>query len=88
MVETLVMYIMEVTFAIVAEHHKPTRRNFKTRQVMLKGVNGLSPADLVEMIPYAKRNQCFIYILIMINCLMKLAIALPLKYSPQREVYL
>ena len=71
---------------IAYELHKPARRNFKTRYVELKGINDLYQADLVEMIPFAKLNKGFKYILTMINCFSKLAFAIPLKTKTASEI--
>lgn len=38
---------------IVEEIHKPTRNNFRMRSVIIKSLNDLFQADLVEIIPYA-----------------------------------
>lgn len=72
--------------AIAKELHKPARRNFTRRKVTLKGINDLYQADLVEMLPYAKLNKGMKYILTMINCFSKFAIAVPLKSKSGLEV--
>lgn len=71
---------------IARELHKQSRKNFPTRYVELKGVNDLYQADLVEMIPFATVNKGYKYILTMINCFSKYAIAVPLKSKTAREV--
>lgn len=78
--------IMESRRAIAKELHKPARRNFIRRRVTLKGINDLYQADLVEMLPYAKLNKGMRYILTMINCFTKFAIAVPLKSKSGLEV--
>jgi len=77
---------MEVRRAIAEELHKPARKNYPRRKVTLKGINDLYQADLVEMIPYAKVNKGYKYILTMINCLTKFAFAVPLKTKTGIEV--
>jgi len=72
--------------AIAKELHKPVRRNFPRRHVELKGVNDLYQADLVEMIPFSRSNKGYKYILTMINCFTKFAIAFPLKSKTASEV--
>ncbi|KAJ8914310.1 hypothetical protein NQ315_011297 [Exocentrus adspersus] len=52
---------------VVNEIHKPTRRNFLRRRVQVRGFNDLIQADLVEMIPYARENSGYRYILVVIN---------------------
>lgn len=77
---------MDTRRAVAEELHKPARRNFPRRSVTVKGLNDLFQADLVEMIPYAKVNNNMKYILTMINCFSKFAIALPLKNKSAIEV--
>lgn len=64
---------------IVDELHKPVRRNFPRRPTVVKGINDLYQADLVEMIPHSRINKGFKYILTFINCFTKVANAIPLK---------
>jgi hypothetical protein len=64
---------------IARELHRPVRRNYLTRRVELKGITDLYQADLVEMIPYSRTNNGYKYILTMINCFTKYALAVPLK---------
>lgn len=77
---------MNVRQAISDELHKQVRRNFPTRNVELKGLNDLYQADLVEMIPYAKLNKGYKYILTIINCFSKFAFAIPLKTKTSNEI--
>lgn len=72
--------------AIANELHKQSRKNFPTRHVELKGINDLYQADLVEMTPFSKVNKGFKYILTMINCFSKYAIAIPLKSKKSDEI--
>lgn len=71
---------------VVDELHKPARKNFKRRRVVIKGLNDLFQADLVEMIPYAKFNRGFKYILVVINAFSKFTYARPLKNKTSHEV--
>lgn len=71
---------------VVNEIHKPARINFKRRKVIIKGLSDLFQADLVEMIPYAKENNGYKYILITINCFSKFVWASPLKSKAGSEV--
>lgn len=52
----------------------------------LKGLDDLYQADLVEMIPYAKSNRGYKYILTMINCFSKYAFAVPIKTKSSENV--
>jgi ribulose bisphosphate carboxylase small subunit len=64
---------------IVEELHKPARKNFPRRQVIVRGIDETFQADLVEMIPYAKENKQFKYILMVIDIFSKFAWAKPVK---------
>jgi len=70
---------MNIKKDIVEELHKPARKHFKRRRVIVKGLNDLFQADLVEMIPYAKVNRGFRYILVVINVFSKYVWAYPVK---------
>lgn len=71
---------------IVEEIHKPARKNFKRRSVIIKSLTDLFQADLVEMIPYSKENKGYKYILVVINCFSKFVWAFPLKSKTGKEV--
>jgi hypothetical protein len=43
------------------EIHKQARINFPRRRVIVKSLNDLYQADLVEMIPYSNENNGFKY---------------------------
>lgn len=72
--------------AVGAELHRPARRNYARRRVMLKGLNDLFQDDLVEMIPYPRANKGYKYITTMMKCFSKVAFAVPLKSKTGREV--
>lgn len=71
---------------VVNELHKPARMNFVRRRVIVKGINDLLQADLVEMIPHAKDNKNFKYILVVINCFSKKVWAKPIKNKTGEDV--
>lgn len=71
---------------IVEEIHAPARRNFPTRQVILKGIHDLWQSDLVDIQAYAKENGQNRYILTVINCFTKEAYAKPLKSKSGLDV--
>lgn len=71
---------------IAKELHKQARVNFPRRHVELKGISDLYQADLVEMRPFSKINKGFNYIMTIINCFTKYAIAIPLKTKKGDEV--
>lgn len=70
---------MDFKKRIVEELHKPARKNFPRRNVVLKGINDLYQADLIEMRPHSKINKGYNYILTVINCFSKMADAIALK---------
>ena len=78
--------LVHVKQQIVNELHKPARRNFKRRSVILKGIDDLWQADLIEMIPYARQNKGFKYILVVIDGFSKYAWTEPLKNKSATEV--
>lgn len=77
---------MNVRREIAQELHKQVRKNFPTRFVELKGLNDLYQADLVEMLPFSKVNKGYKYILVLINCFSKYAIAKPIKSKNANEI--
>lgn len=77
---------MDVKRGLVEELHRPARKNFKRRRVILKGLNDLFQADLVEMQPYAKENKGNRYILVVINAFSKYVWAHPVKRKTGKDV--
>lgn len=70
---------MDIRKRIAKELHAQARRNYPRRAVTLKGLNDLYQADLVEMIPYARVNKGYKYIMTVIDCFSKYAYAIPVK---------
>lgn len=77
---------METRKLIAKELHSPARRNFPRRAVTVKGLNDLYQADLVEMIPHARLNKGYRYIMTVIDCFTKFAYAIPVKNKTGNEV--
>ena len=77
---------MDVKRAVIEELHRPARKNFKRRRTIIKGINDLFQADLVEMIPYASSNRGFRYILMVLNAFSKRLWARPVKRKTGEEV--
>lgn len=71
---------------ILEELHKPARRNYLRRKVDMRGINDTLQCNLVEMIPYAKENKNYKYMLTAINIFSKYAWAIPLKTKSGKEV--
>jgi hypothetical protein len=77
---------MDLKKQIVNELHKPARINFPRRNTVIKGINDLYQADLIEMKPFSKLNKGFKYILTFINCFTKVADAEPLSNKTGKSV--
>ena len=71
---------------VVNELHKPARKKFMRRRVIVKGLNDLLQADLVEMQPYSKFNRGYRYILVVINVFSKYVWAEPVKTKSGKDV--
>ena len=76
----------DVKRKIAEELHKPARIHFKRRRVIVKGINDLYQADLVEMIPYAGQNGGNRCILVVIDVFSKYAWAVPVKTKSAKDV--
>lgn len=59
--------------------HKPVRRRFKRRKVLVPGINHLWQADLVDVSALAVHNDGFRYLLTVIDCFSRYAFVVPLK---------
>lgn len=71
---------------VVNEIHKAVRKNFLRRSVILKGIDDLWQADLIDMQNMRKFNKGYNYILIVIDCFSKYAWAEPIKFKNKLEV--
>jgi hypothetical protein len=71
---------------LVDELHRQARKKFKRRHVIMKGIDDTWQIDLVEMIPYAKYNKGFKYLLTVIDIFSKKAYAMPIKSKKGVEV--
>lgn len=71
---------------IIDEIYKPSRKHFKRRQFIQRGINDTLQMDLVEMIPYARFNKGYKYLLTVIDCFSKKAFTRPLKSKTGKEV--
>src|SRR5436190_20172526 len=77
---------MNIKSKIAHELHKPARKNFPRRRVKVLGIGDLLQADLVEMIPYAKENKGYKYLLTLIDCFSKKGYAVPVKDKTAENV--
>lgn len=71
---------------IVRELHKPARKNFQRRQIIIKGLNDLWQADLADMKLYSRDNRGYKYILVVIDSFSKYLWTQPLKTKGAVEV--
>lgn len=72
--------------AVVNELHKAARRNFPRRRVIIKDLDDLWQADLVEMGTYARENNGHHFLLTVIDTFSKYAWAEPVKNKSGVEV--
>uniref|UniRef100_A0A023F1Q9 Integrase catalytic domain-containing protein n=1 Tax=Triatoma infestans TaxID=30076 RepID=A0A023F1Q9_TRIIF len=77
---------MSIKEAIVNELHKPARVRYPRRRILLKGIDDLWQLDLIEMIPYARENNGYKYILTVIDCFSKYAWVKPVKSKTGQDV--
>lgn len=71
---------------IVNEIHRSARKNFKRRSVVLKGIDDLWQADLIDMQKFHTVNKGYKYILIVIDTFSKYAWCIPIKSKSKTEV--
>lgn len=71
---------------IVNEIHRPARKNFKRRSVVLKGIDDLWQADLIDLQKFHKVNKGYKYILTVIDTFSKYAWCVPIKSKTKTEV--
>lgn len=72
---------------IVNEIHKPARKNFQRRSVIIKGIDDLWQADLIDMQKYSKENKGFNYILVVIDALSKFTWTVPVKSKTKNDIH-
>ncbi|KAJ8915269.1 hypothetical protein NQ315_014777 [Exocentrus adspersus] len=77
-------YATNIKEDILNEVHKPARINFK--RTVIKGLNDLIQADLIDLISYSKENNGYKYVLIVINCFSKFVWTEPLINKSAQEV--
>lgn len=71
---------------IVDELHKQARRNFKRRRVIIKGIDDLWQADLVEMGAFSSVNKGYRFLLTVIDTFSKFAWGVALKTKAASDV--
>jgi len=78
--------IPEEKIKIVEELHKPARRNFKRRPIIIRHYGEIWACDLLEMQSYASSNKNYRYILVVIDSYSKFLWTRPLKNKTALEV--
>lgn len=71
---------------VVNELHKPARKTYRRRHVIVKGLHDLIQADLAIMSSYAKVNNGYNYILVVINAFSKFVWAVPVKRKTGKDI--
>lgn len=71
---------------VVNEIHRNVRVHFPRRNVILRDIDDLWQADLIDMQASSKFNAGYKYILVIIDCFSKFAWAIPLKQKNKEAV--
>ena len=76
----------ELKKTLAEELHKPFRRKFKRRRVLVNGINKIWAADLVDMQAFTKFNRGVKYLLTVIDVFSKYGWLIPLKDKTGKSV--
>ena len=71
---------------LAEELHKPMRRKFEKRRVLVNGIDRIWAADLVDMQAFSKFNRGIKYLLAVIDVFSKYGWLIPLKYKTGKSV--
>ncbi|CAK1585923.1 unnamed protein product [Parnassius mnemosyne] len=71
---------------IVNELHKAARRNFSRQHTIIKGIDDLWQADLIDFQKYFTFNKGYKYVLVVIDALSKYVWVRPLKTEHKNYV--
>ena len=71
---------------LAEELHKPVRRKFEKRRVLVNGIDKIWAADLVDMQAFSKFNRGIKYILAVIDVFSKYGYLIPLKDKTGKSV--
>ena len=72
--------------SLAEELHKPIRRKFKKRRVLVNGIDKIWAADLVDMQAFTKFNRGVKYLLAVIDIFSKYGWLIPLKDKTGKSV--
>ena len=64
---------------LAEELHKPVRRKFERRRVLVSGIDKIWAADLADMKAFSKFNRGFNFLLLVIDIFSKYGWIIPLK---------
>lgn len=76
----------DVKLDLVKELHKPARRFYPRRRVIVKGIDELWQADLADFQQYSRENRGNKYILVVIDCFSKFLWTRPIKNKSGDEI--
>ena len=71
---------------LAEELHKPVRRKFQRRRVLVSGIDKIWAADLADMKAFSKFNQGFNFLLLVIDIFSKYGWIIPLKNKEGKTV--
>lgn len=80
------MPISEAASQVIEELYRNARRKYPRQKTIMYGINDTYQIDLVEMIPYARENKNYKYILTVIDIFSKYAWALAIKTKSSKDV--
>ena len=64
---------------LAKELHKPARTHFRKRRILVKGIDDIWAADLIDVKKYSEENDGYLCLLNVIDTFSKFAWALPIK---------
>ena len=80
-------YIKKKKFSVLAEElHKPVKRKFKKRRVMVNGIDKIWAADLADMKAFKDDNDGYTFLLLVIDIFSKYGWIVPLKNKKGKTV--
>ena len=68
------------------ELHKPVRKKFNRRRVIVNGIDKIWAADLADMKAFSKANKGFVFLLLVIDIFSKYGWIVPLKNKEGKTV--
>ena len=71
---------------LAEELHKPVRRKFKRRRVLVSGIDKIWATDLADMRAFSKFNRGIKYLLAVIDVFSKYGYLIPLKDKTSKSV--